>query len=56
MLGMGHYEAAGNIDVGHPEIHAAMTAARACIYQQRLRREPSAASSASSKPSAARRN
>jgi hypothetical protein len=49
MLGMGHFEAAGNIDVGHPEIHAAFTAARAfrddsksfvnlSIYEQRLHR------------------
>src|ERR1700685_1645341 len=28
MLGMGHFEAAGNIDFGHPQIHAAFTAAR----------------------------
>jgi hypothetical protein len=49
MLGLGHYEAAGNIDIGHPEFHAAMTAARAfrsdsqsfvnlSIYEQRLHR------------------
>jgi hypothetical protein len=49
MLGMGHFEAAGNIDVGHPQIHAAFTAARAfrddsksfvnlSIYEQRLHR------------------
>jgi hypothetical protein len=49
MLGMGHFEAAGNIDVGHPQIHAALTAARAfrddsksfvnlSIYEQRLHR------------------
>jgi hypothetical protein len=49
MLGMGHYEAAGNFDADHPEIHAAMTAARAfrdnsqafvnlSIYEQRLHR------------------
>jgi hypothetical protein len=29
MLGMGHWEAAGNFDADHVEIHAAMTAARA---------------------------
>jgi hypothetical protein len=49
MLGMGHFEAAGKIDVGHPQIHAALTAARAfrddsksfvnlSIYEQRLHR------------------
>jgi hypothetical protein len=49
MLGMGHFEAAGNIDFGHPQIHAAFTAARAfrddsksfvnlSIYEQRLHR------------------
>ena len=49
MLGMGHYEAAGNFDADHAEIHAAMTAARAfrdnsqafvnlSIYEQRLHR------------------
>jgi hypothetical protein len=49
MLGMGHYEAAGNFDANHPEIHAAMTAACAfradsqsfvnlSIYEQRLHR------------------
>ena len=29
MFGMGHWEAAGNFDADHAEIHAAMTAARA---------------------------
>jgi len=29
MLGMGHFEDAGNFDADHPEIHSAMTAARA---------------------------
>src|SRR5271170_8172838 len=29
MLAIGHYEAAGNIDAEHAEIHSAMTAARA---------------------------
>jgi hypothetical protein len=49
MLGMGHWEAAGNFDADHAEIHAAMTAARAfrdnsqafvnlSIYEQRLHR------------------
>src|SRR5580704_17725175 len=49
MLGMGHYEAAGNFDCPSSEIHAAMTAARAfrndsksfvnlSIYEQRLHR------------------
>src|SRR5579863_8971517 len=49
MLGMGHFEAAGNIDCPSSEIHAAMTAARAfrdgskafvnlSIYEQRLHR------------------
>jgi len=49
MLGMGHWEAAGNFDADHPEIHAVMTAARAfrdnsqsfvnlSIYEQRLHR------------------
>src|SRR5579863_2975220 len=49
MLGMGHWEAAGNIDTDHVEIHAVMTAARAfrdrsqdfvnlSIYEQRLHR------------------
>jgi hypothetical protein len=46
---MGHWEAAGNFDADHAEIHAAMTAARAfrdnsqsfvnlSIYEQRLHR------------------
>ena len=49
MLGMGHFEAAGNFDADHPEIHSAMTAAKAfragsqafvnlSIYEQRLHR------------------
>jgi hypothetical protein len=49
MLGMGHYEAAGDFDTDHPEFHSAMTAARAfrdgskafvnlSIYEQRLHR------------------
>jgi hypothetical protein len=49
MLGMGHFEAAGDFDAGHPEIHAAFTAAKAfrddsksfvnlSIYEQRLHR------------------
>ncbi len=49
MLGMGHFEAAGDFDCPSPEIHAAMTAARAfrddsksfvnlSIYEQRLHR------------------
>jgi hypothetical protein len=49
MLGMGHFEAAGNFDCPTPEIHSAMTAARAfrdgskafvnlSIYEQRLHR------------------
>jgi hypothetical protein len=49
MLGMGHFEAAGNFDTDNPEIHSAMTAARAfredskafvnlSIYEQRLHR------------------
>jgi hypothetical protein len=49
MLGMGHFEAAGNFDCPSSEIHAAMTAARAfrddsksfvnlSIYEQRLHR------------------
>src|SRR5450631_1151509 len=29
MLGLGHFEEAGNINTNHPEIHAAMTAAGA---------------------------
>jgi hypothetical protein len=47
LLGVGHYEAAGNFDTDHSEFHAAMTAARAfrdgskafvnlSIYEQRL--------------------
>jgi len=49
MLGMGHFEAAGDFDTDHSEIHSAMTAARAfrddskafvnlSIYEQRLHR------------------
>jgi hypothetical protein len=49
MLGMGHFEAAGDFDTDNPEIHSAMTAARAfrddsksfvnlSIYEQRLHR------------------
>jgi hypothetical protein len=49
MLGMGHFEAAGDFDCPTPEIHSAMTAARAfrdnsksfvnlSIYEQRLHR------------------
>jgi hypothetical protein len=49
MLAQGHFEAAGNFDAANPEIHAAMTAARAfrdhsqafvnlSIYEQRLHR------------------
>src|SRR5271163_4098404 len=49
MLGLGHFEAAGDFDCPSPEIHSAMTAARAfredskafvnlSIYEQRLHR------------------
>jgi len=49
MLGMGHFEAAGDFDTDHPEIHSALTAAKAfradsqafvnlSIYEQRLHR------------------
>ena len=49
MLGMGHFEQAGDFDADNPEIHSAMTAARAfregskafvnlSIYEQRLHR------------------
>ena len=49
MLGMGHYEEAGDFDASHPEIHFAFTAAKAfradskasvnlSIYEQRLHR------------------
>jgi hypothetical protein len=49
MLGMGHFEDAGNFNADNPEIHSAMTAARAfredskafvnlSIYEQRLHR------------------
>jgi hypothetical protein len=49
MLALGHSEAAGNIEAGHPEIHAARTAARVfredskafvnlSLYEQRLQR------------------
>jgi hypothetical protein len=49
MFALGHSEPAGDIDPGHPEIHAAMTAARVfradskffvnlSLYEQRLQR------------------
>lgn len=49
MLSLGHYERAGAIDPGHPQIHAAFTAARVfreesrtfvnlSLYEQRLQR------------------
>jgi hypothetical protein len=49
MIALGHYEAAGETDAGHPEIHAAFTAARVfrgdskafvnlSLYEQRLQR------------------
>jgi len=49
MLGMGHFESAGDFDTDHPEVHSALTAARAfrehsksfvnlSIYEQRLHR------------------
>jgi hypothetical protein len=49
MLSLGHFEAAGDIDPGHPQIHAALTAARTfrenskafvnlSLYEQRLQR------------------
>ena len=49
MLGMGHFEDAGNFDTDHAEVHSALTAARAfradskafvnlSIYEQRLHR------------------
>jgi hypothetical protein len=49
MLSLGHFEAAGDIDPDHPEIHAALTAARVfredstsfiniSLYEQRLQR------------------
>src|SRR5579863_7586676 len=49
MLGMGHFEPAGDFDASHPEIHSALTAAKAfredskafvnlSIYEQRLHR------------------
>src|ERR1700722_12452744 len=49
ILSLGHSENAGNIEAGHPEIHAALTAARVfredskafvnlSLYEQRLRR------------------
>src|ERR1700691_1137600 len=49
MLSLGHFEAAGDIDTAHPEIHAALTAARVfredsksfvnlSLYEQRLQR------------------
>jgi hypothetical protein len=49
ILALGHFEPAGAIDAGHPEIHAALTAARVfrehskafvnlSLYEQRLQR------------------
>ena len=49
MLSLGHFEAAGDIEVDHPQIHAALTAARVfrqeskafvnlSLYEQRLQR------------------
>src|SRR5580704_12161005 len=49
MLSLGHFEAAGEIDVDHPQVHAALTAARVfredsksfvnlSLYKQRLQR------------------
>jgi len=49
MLGMGHFEDAGDFETDHPEVHSALTAARAfrdgskafvnlSIYEQRLHR------------------
>src|SRR5579863_2338299 len=49
MLSLGHFEAAGEIDADHPQIHAALTAARVfredsksfvnlSLYEQRLQR------------------
>ena len=49
MLAMGHFEAAGDFDANNPEVHSAMTAAKAfrahsqafvnlSIYEQRLHR------------------
>ena len=49
MLSLGHFEAAGEIEAGHPQIHAALTAARVfredsksfvnlSLYEQRLQR------------------
>ena len=49
MLSLGHFETAGDIDTAHPEIHAALTAARVfredsksfvnlSLYEQRLQR------------------
>ena len=49
MLSLGHFEAAGEIETDHPEIHAALTAARVfredsksfvnlSLYEQRLQR------------------
>jgi hypothetical protein len=49
MIALGHYEAAGETDAGHPEIHATLTAARVfradskafvnlSLYEQRLQR------------------
>jgi hypothetical protein len=49
MLSLGHFESAGAIDTGHPQVHAALTAARVfredsksfvnlSLYEQRLQR------------------
>ncbi len=49
MLSLGHFEEAGNIDTEHPQVHAALTAARVfrddsqsfvniSLYEQRLQR------------------
>ncbi len=49
MLSLGHFEAAGDIDADHPQVHAALTAARVfredsksfvnlSLYEQRLQR------------------
>jgi hypothetical protein len=49
MLSLGHFEAAGNIETEHPQVHAALTAARVfrddsksfvnlSLYEQRLQR------------------
>jgi hypothetical protein len=60
MLSLGHFEAAGEIDADHPQVHAALTAARVfredsksfvnlSLYEQRLQRT-------SKNPSASFRN